>query len=77
MSNFESLTDFIKISRNESLSHLVIYENNRDVKFLNDVFSNENSYPYLIKEFDSLESNYKKRVKIFEIDYVMFDSIMK
>ena len=75
--NFESLTDFIKISRNESLSHLVIYENNRDVKFLNDVFSNENSYPYLIKEFDSLESNYKKRVKIFEIDYVMFDSIMK
>ena len=77
VSNFESLTDFIKISRNESLSHLVIYENNRDVKFLNDVFSNENNYPYLIKEFDSLESNYKKRVKIFEIDYVMFDSIMK
>jgi hypothetical protein len=77
VSNFESLTDFIKISRNESLSHLVIYENNRDIKFLNDVFSNENNYPYLIKEFDSLESNYKKRVKIFEIDYVMFDSIMK
>ena len=77
VSNFESLTDFIKISRNESLSHLVIYENNRDVKFLNDVFSNENNYPYLIKEFDSLDSNYKKRVKIFEIDYVMFDSIMK
>ena len=77
VSNFESLTDFIKMSRNQGLSHLVIYENNRDVKFLNDVFSNENSYPYLIKEFDSLESNYKKRVKIFEIDYVMFDSIMK
>ena len=77
VSNFESLTDFIKMSRNQGLSHLVIYENNRDVKFLNDVFSNENNYPYLIKEFDSLESNYKKRVKIFEIDYVMFDSIMK
>ena len=77
VSNFESLTDFIKMSRNQGLSHLVIYENNRDVKFLNDVFSNENSYPYLIKEFDSLESNYKKRVKIFEIDYVMFGSIMK
>jgi len=77
VSDFESLIDFIEISRNENLSHLVIYENNRDVKFLNDVFSNENNYPYLIKEFDSLESNYKKRVKIFEIDYVMFDSIMK
>ena len=77
VSNFESLTDFIKMSRNQGLSHLVIYENNRDVKFLNDIFSNENSYPYLIKEFDSLESNYKKRVKIFEIDYVMFGSIMK
>ena len=77
VSDFESLTDFIKISRNESLSHLVIYEDNRDSKFLNDVFNNENRYPYLIKEFDSLESNYKKRVKIFEIDYVMFDSMMK
>ena len=27
-------------------------------KFLNDVFTNENNYPYLIKEFDSLESLY-------------------
>ena len=77
VSNFESLIDFIKISRDESLSHLVVYDSNRDGKFLNDVFTNENNYPYLIKEFDSLESGYENRVKIFRIDYVMFDNIIK
>ena len=77
ISNFESLIDFIEISRNESLTHLVIYENNSNSEFLNDVFNNENNYQYLIKEFDSLESNYVKRVKIFEIDYTVFDDMMR
>ena len=42
--------------------------------FLNDLYSNEDSYPYMIKIFDSNELGYKKlKVKVFEIDYEKFN----
>lgn len=41
--------------------------------FLDDVYKNEDKYPYLIKVFDSNEKGFQKfKVKVFEIDYERF-----
>ena len=38
-----------------------------------DIFSNEEKYPFLIKEYDSKENGYSYHVKLFEIDYNKFN----
>ena len=44
--------------------------------FLNDLYYNEENYPYMKKIFDSDEMNYKEfKIKVFEIDYVKFKKI--
>jgi len=41
--------------------------------FLNDVYFNEENYPYMKKVFDSNEMGYKEfKIKVFEIDYKNF-----
>ena len=40
------------------------------------VFKNEEKYPYLIKQYDSIEYGYTYHVKIFKIDYKIFENAM-
>jgi 4-amino-4-deoxy-L-arabinose transferase-like glycosyltransferase len=41
--------------------------------FMNDLYYNEEKYPYMEKIFDSNEMNYKEfKIKVFEIDYEKF-----
>ena len=42
--------------------------------FLKDVFDNEKNYPYLIKEWDSKNDGFTYHVKIFKINYEIFNS---
>lgn len=45
--------------------------------FLASVYENEKQYPYLIKIFDSNEKRFQKyKVKVFEIDYKKFHSLL-
>jgi hypothetical protein len=39
---------------------------------LNEIFHNENEFPFLIKIFDSKNEGYDYHVKIFEINYNLF-----
>ena len=42
-------------------------------EYLDDVYDNEDMYPYLEKVFDSNEQGFKKfHVKVFEINYEKF-----
>ena len=41
--------------------------------FLNDIFLNEEKYPYLTKVFDSKDFDYSYHLKIFEVKYDEFD----
>ncbi len=66
---FNSLKDFIIYENHNGLTHLVIDENENRAPFLKDVYLNEDSYPYLIKVFDTKDLGYKHGVKIFKIDY--------
>ena len=68
ISRINSFDEYIDKGKNEGLTHLVIKENN-DYRFLDDIFKNENKYPYLIKEFDSINEDDEIYLKIFKINY--------
>ena len=71
----ESLSDLIELAKKNGSTHLVIDDNPKRPQFIKDVLSNESNFPYLIKEFDSLENGYKYRLKIYRIDYEKFNLI--
>jgi hypothetical protein len=72
-----SVEEYIKLARNQDLSHLVVDNNEKRSLYFKDIFYNEEKYPYLIKEFDSIEKGYTHyNVKIFKIDYKSFDEIL-
>ena len=73
-----SVEDYIELARNQNLSHLVIDNNEKRMLYFKDIFYNEERYPYLIKEFDSIKEGYSHyNVKIFKIDYKSFDIVSK
>ena len=68
-----SIKDVIKLGKEKGLTHLVIDDNQNRPQFVKDILINENNFPYLIKDFDSLEHGYKYQLKIYKIDYEKFD----
>lgn len=70
-----SVEDYIRLARDQNLSHLVIDNNEKRQSYFKDIFYHEEKYPYLIKEFDSAKEGYRYyNVKVFKIDYEYFDS---
>lgn len=68
-----SVSEYIDVARNYGLTHIITDGNNARPEILNDIFENENKYPFAIKEFDSLESGFNYHMKIFKIDFEKFD----
>lgn len=54
------------------LSHLIVDDIMDRPKYIQDIYYNEDKYPFLIKKFDSTDFDLKYNVKIFEIDYEKF-----
>ena len=76
--NAKSVEEYILLSREQKLSHLVIDDSEKRPSYFNNVFYNEEKYPYLIKEFDSRDYGYKfYNVKVFKIDYNIFNEFIK
>jgi hypothetical protein len=76
----QTVEEGIMNGRKDGLSYLIVDNLNTKQNrkpFLNDVFYQEENYPYLIKIFDSKEHGYNYQVKIFKIDYDKFDSIIQ
>ena len=71
--DYQSLQEFIEKNRKEGLDHLVVDGKTNRPEFLNDVFINDEKYPYLIKVFDSMDLGYKYHVKMYKIDYEKFN----
>lgn len=70
-----SVEEYIRLARDQNLSHLVIDNNEKRQSYFKDIFYHEEKYPYLIKEFDSAKEGYRYyNVKVFKIDYEYFDS---
>lgn len=68
-----SLEDFIKNGKEKGLDHIVVDDIERDPKFIQDVFLNEQKYPFLEKVFDSKREGYDYYVKIFKINFEKLD----
>jgi len=65
----KSVLEYLEISKSKNLTHIVTNGENARPKILNEIFFNEEDYPYLKKIFDSKEQGYHYEMKIFEIDY--------
>ena len=72
----KSVEEYIILSKEQELSHLVVDGSDKRAAYFNDLFYNEEKYPYLVKEFDSVEHGYKQyQVKVFKINYNDFEKI--
>ena len=60
--------------KNNELSHIITDNDPKRPLFLKDVFLHEEKYPYLVKQFDSKNHGFMHEVKIFKIDYEIFNS---
>ena len=72
--NAESIENLLTIGNTKNLKYIISNENKGFFhKYVNDIYSNEEKYPYLTKIFDSTEQEMKfLKIKIFEIDYEKF-----
>lgn len=70
---FNSLEEFIENSKKDSLTHIITDGSANRASYLRDVFYHDSNYPYLIKEYDSADYNLRYHVKMYKIDYVVFE----
>ena len=70
---YDNLYEYIQNSE-DKLTHIVVDNEPNLPEFLKDVNTNENKYNYLKKIYDSKNDGFKHQVKIFEIDFEIFNS---
>ena len=72
----KSLEDFIDVSYEYELNYISINKNGvTDIfyPYLNEIYENEDKFPYLIKVFDTEQEGFEKlKAKVFEINYEIF-----
>ena len=74
--NHDTLEEFLIYGEKQGLTHLIVDEK-RQNSILDNIFYNEEKFPYLQKIYDSSEEKLNYKVKIFEIDYNYFYEYMK
>jgi len=73
---FNSLTEYIKSSEKNGLTDLVLDGQKNRPSFLNDAYYHQEKYPYLVEVYDSSKDGFKYHIKIFKIDYNLFNSLI-
>ena len=72
----DNIIEFLKNSEEKGITHLIIDDRDqRRVKFVSDVFQNENKFSYLTKIYDSKNDGFSYYVKIFKIDFEKFNEL--
>ncbi|MCV0400926.1 MAG: glycosyltransferase family 39 protein [Nitrosopumilus sp.] len=70
------IVGFLQNSEEKGITHLVIdNKEQRRPSFVNEIFKNEDQFPYLTKIYDSKEDQLLYQVKIFEINFEEFNSL--
>ena len=70
---FGSLDEFIMGTKENGLDHIVVDSMNNGPQYIQEIFYNEKDYPYLKKVYDSKIHAYNYHVKIFKIDFKIFN----
>ena len=73
----DSVEDYIIFGKKVGLTHLVTDGKSAQPRILNDIFYNEKNYPYLLKQFDSTEHGFKYHMKIYKIDFHLFEKYLE
>ena len=75
----KSLEDFIEVSYEYELNYISINKNGVAEIFypyLDEIYENEERFPYLTKVFDTEQEQFEKlKAKVFEIDYKIFQDL--
>ena len=78
-----SLRDYFQILEKQKITHLLLDEItstpliNDELRYnLKGVFNHENDYPFLVKEYDSKENGFNYHVKLFKIDYDLYNELI-
>ena len=76
----DNLRDYFQVLENQKITHLLLDEINNTPLIndelrlhLIDIFNHENKYPFLVKEYDSRENGFNYHVKLFKIDYDLYN----
>jgi len=73
--NDNSLQSFILNSKDKGLTHIMIDNNKERPDFLKELFVEETKYTYLKKIYDSKSNGFEYQIKVFEINYELFNSL--
>ena len=74
-----NLRDYFQFLEKQKVTHLILDKYSGDQLQhelslnLLDIFNHENKYPFLIKEYDSKENGFNYHLKLFKIDYDLYD----
>jgi hypothetical protein len=74
-----NLRDYFQFLEKQKVTHLFLdkysgaqLQHELSLNLL-DIFNHENKYPFLIKEYDSKENGFNYHLKLFKIDYDLYD----
>ena len=72
----ESMYELVFNGEKFGLTHIMsAKDGNSFFSFVDELYENENKYPYLTKVFDAESEGYEKlRIKVFRIDFDVFKS---
>ena len=73
--NEDNLQDWISESKDKGLTHIIIDNNQQRPDFLKEIFFEETKYAYLKKIYDSRKEGFEYQLKVFEINYKLFESL--
>jgi hypothetical protein len=73
--NEDNLQDWISKSKDKGLTHIIIDGNEQRPDFLKEIFFQETKYTYLEKIYDSRNQGFNYQLKVFEINYELFESL--
>ncbi len=71
--NYNSLNKYIVDFKDKNLTHIITDNQKEQQGFIVDIFENENNYPYLEKIYDSKTDGFSYHVKVFKINYELFN----
>lgn len=73
-----NIENLIEEGEKYNLKYIAISNKGAAYQFLDDVYNNEENYPYFVKIFDSRNEGYQKyQVSVYEIDYKKFHQTTK
>lgn len=74
-----NLRDYFQFLEKQKVTHLILdkysgaqLQHELSLNLL-DIFNHENKYPFLVKEYDSKENGFNYHLKLFKIDYDLYD----